>query len=247
MVQLARSVKHRVAAAAWFAAAACSPPDWPDVSPGDGASASGGSGSNPGASASGGLNGDAPPTNVVTRDPRPASGSGKDGPLPVDGGAPTPDASGTAGASGESLASEPDAGVEAVEPPPDASTEPPAPADPEPVCDGTLLDGVCWYLGAAGESCNGVCATHGAFSPVSAAVLGTPAQGGSVDGCAAVLGALIGFSDTVREGYRDDGRGLGCHVYEDDEAPTIAWWLASPELSPEVSLEAVRVVCGCSR
>lgn len=245
MVHLARPVQHRLGAIACVAAAACSPPDWPDVP----ASSNGGSESSLGASPSGGTNGDAFPAMMATPGPGPVSGVGQEGSGPINGIAPGNEGLRDAGGSGESLANEPDAGGEPIEAAPDASdgTPPPAEPEPEPVCDGTLLQDVCWYLGDVGEACDDTCETHGGFSPASVAVLGTPSQGGSAEGCAAVLAALVGFSDPLRQGYRDDDRGLGCHVYEEDEDPSIAWWLTSPALSPDAALDDVRVVCGCSR
>jgi hypothetical protein len=136
----------------------------------------------------------------------------------------------------------------------DASIEPPgapSPAEPvpEPACAGVGLGGACWYLGDAELACNDVCASHGGFAPEAATIVGTPAQGGSVEGCTAVLEALgaLPAPVTVTAGFRDDGLGFGCHVFTNAPAATAAWWLSAPDLSPTASGIAIRIACGCVR
>jgi hypothetical protein len=114
------------------------------------------------------------------------------------------------------------------------------------VCGGALLQGACWYLGDVGQSCDDVCATHGGFSAGALAVIGTPGQGGSLEGCTAVLQALGAFSGAVTEGYREDGLGLGCHLYVEAAGTEVAWWLTAPELSPQAFSAQSRAACGCS-
>lgn len=132
-----------------------------------------------------------------------------------------------------------DAGVQA----PDAVAPSPAPE-----CDGQALQGVCWYLGDDSQTCDGVCATHGGFSDATSALLGTPEQGGSLESCVAVLQVLDTGVSTVREGFRGDGLGLGCHVFINAAgAVTDAWWLTAPALASAASGIRVSRACGCAR
>ena len=129
---------------------------------------------------------------------------------------------------------------------PDAGEEPPPPPPPgEPDCAGTLQGGFCWYLGEPAQACNTVCAPHGGFEPASAASVGTPAQGGALEACAAVLEALGEPPGSVLEGVREDTLGFGCHIFVAADGTTSAWWLTSPELSPSVSSPSARLACAC--
>jgi len=107
-------------------------------------------------------------------------------------------------------------------------------------CVGVEYASVCWYLGSTGSSCNQVCVSHGQTAANMASVVGTQAQGGSLQQCATLL-ALLGVSQSLSSGTRSDGAGLGCHVYQ--SAP---WWLTSPAFSPSASNPATRIVCGCT-
>src|SRR5664280_115847 len=49
------------------------------------------------------------------------------------------------------------------------------------------LNGLCWYLGAAGASCSDTCANHGGLSSLAVSYVGTALQGGSLSKCTAVL------------------------------------------------------------
>ena len=137
----------------------------------------------------------------------------------------------------------------APEQPADAGADPPdAVAAPRAECAGEALRGVCWYLGADSQSCDDACSAHGGFSQASLAILGTPAQGGSLADCTAVLQALDVLQGSVSEGFREDGLGLGCHVFVDGEgALTDAWWLTSPALASAAVGVQVRRACGCVR
>jgi hypothetical protein len=158
-----------------------------------------------------------------------------------DAGAPAPDAQAPNAEPGVLTGQDPNP------PPPDAGpTEPPLPP-PQPVCGGTLLQGSCWYLGNVSQACDDVCSIHGGFSAPSAAVIGTPAQGGSIEACTAILDALGALSGVVTEGFRDDALGLGCHLYVEASGAEVAWWLTSPDLSPQASSTQSRQVCGCVR
>jgi hypothetical protein len=109
------------------------------------------------------------------------------------------------------------------------------------------LQSACWYLGDVGQACADVCATHAGFSPASAGLIGTPAQGGSIEGCTAVLQALGALPGLVSEGFREDGLGLGCHLFVEAAGTEVAWWLTSPDLSPQAFSAQSRQVCACVR
>jgi hypothetical protein len=156
----------------------------------------------------------------------------------------------------EPAATRADAGLPLVPPnAPDAAApgEPPAldagsePVPVEPECGGALLGGACWYLGVAGEACNDVCGARGGLEPASTAWVGTPAQGGSIESCAAVLAALGQLPGAVTEGFREDELGFGCHVFLDVTGAASAWWLTAPAFSPAVSDPSARLACGCVR
>jgi hypothetical protein len=146
-------------------------------------------------------------------------------------------------------AERPDAGTaaEPIDTAPDASAAVPVLPEPEPACGGTVVQGSCWYLGDVGQACADVCATHAGFSLASAALVGTPAQGGSIEGCTAVLQALAALPGLVNEGFREDGLGLGCHLFVEATGTEVAWWLTSPDLSPQAFSAQSRQVCACVR
>jgi hypothetical protein len=121
------------------------------------------------------------------------------------------------------------------------------PPEPEPECASLSFRGSCWYVAAQGQSCTAACATRGGFSPASLAVVGSPAQGGSLEACDAILQAFGAPAGVVNEGFRDDGLGFGCHLFIDDDDTATAWWLTEPDLTPDVSEANVRMVCGCVR
>lgn len=108
-------------------------------------------------------------------------------------------------------------------------------------CVGAAYDGSCWYLGASGSGCDDVCAAHGQMASTMASSVGTAAQGGSLQKCSTLL-RLLGVSANPSEGTRNDGLGLGCHVYQN-----VAWWLTSPTFSPTASMGSTRRVCGCTQ
>jgi len=118
-------------------------------------------------------------------------------------------------------------------------------ADAGPGCGGTLLGGICWYLGPLDQSCNQVCATHGGFNSAATAVVGTPAQGGNIEDCTALLTALLGNDDdVVVGGTQVAGNGVGCHLFEAQAGRR--WWLTAPDFSPDVGLVGAQIVCGCN-
>jgi hypothetical protein len=183
------------------------------------------------------------------------SGSSGEGNTPV-GGVSSPGSS-TGNGSSAPVALEPDAGpplfepgagdagADPVGPPEPPSPPPPPPPEPELECASVAFQGSCWYVGALGLSCATVCATRGGFSPASLAVVGTPAQGGSIDACDALLQAFGAPAGVVNEGFREDGLGFGCHLFIDAEDTATAWWLTSPALTADVSDPSVRMLCGC--
>jgi hypothetical protein len=244
MRTLAGSVK-RFAVAAAFGAMACEVPDksslYEPLEPGPVGAEEPGMGAAP----------EAPPEDADNGLDTGASGNaGKEG---------TPPISGPLLPAVEPAASEADAGLSPAPPnvpsvdaaapneplAPDAGNEPVPPLEPE--CGGALLDGICWYLGGAGEACNDVCATRGGFEPAATAWVGTPAQGGSIESCTAVLSALGELPGLVTEGFREDELGLGCHIFLDAAAAASAWWLTAPEFSPAAFATSARLACGCLR
>jgi len=260
MLQLPGSGVRRLGVAVLLAGAACGAPDSsglfgpassspirseatnPDTSPGVGADA-------------------APRLEPPSRPETPASGSSGEGNVPIggvsasasniddgsdaavalDAGAPIP------ALPGADAGAEPPAQPEPPQPQPPEPPDPPAPPlpEPEPECAGARLEGSCWYVGALGLSCTTVCATRGGFSPASLAVVGTPAQGGSIDACDAILQALGAPPGVVNEGFREDALGFGCHLFIDAEDTATAWWLTVPDLTSDISDPSVRMVCGC--
>jgi len=92
-----------------------------------------------------------------------------------------------------------------------------------------------WYLGPLDQSCNQVCAIQGGFHSAATAVVGTPAQGGNIEDCTALLTALLGNDDdVVVEGTQGAGNGIGCHLFEAQAGRR--WWLTTPDSSPDVVL-----------
>ena len=107
-------------------------------------------------------------------------------------------------------------------------------------CAGVSYQGLCWYLGPTGSSCQQFCSSHGQVASTMANYVGTTAQGGSMLECTAILLGL-GVLQIPSSGTRTNGSGLGCHLY--DGAP---WWLNSPAFSESASDPSARIVCGCA-
>jgi hypothetical protein len=204
----------------------------------------------------------APPLELPPLEPAPAGGSGGEGNTAVAGGVSPPSSKGGR-SSGQPAALNPDAGLPIAQPDgPDAGAapqEPPAPEPsepeppaapdvpaPEPECAGALVEGGCWYLGAVGQSCDAVCATRGGFSLASLGIVGTPAQGGSIEGCDAVLQVFGAPPGVINEGFREDGLGFGCHAFINADGTATAWWLTAPDAAPDVADPNVRIACGCA-
>jgi hypothetical protein len=243
MVPLVRSTPLGVMLAL-LSVAACSAPDWPAVA----GSSSGGASDSPETPASNAGTGIGPLPEPARTPPPGVSGSvGQEGAAPLSGGVSNLGGEADAGSTRPTIL------VDAGAAPTDASIEPPSAPDgpaepePEPECAGVRVEGVCWYLGAAELACDEVCASRGGFAPEGARIVGTPAQGGSIEGCTAVLEALDALPAPVTPGFRDDGLGLGCHIFTNATAATAAWWLDAPDLSPAASGIAVRIACSCVR
>lgn len=111
-------------------------------------------------------------------------------------------------------------------------------------CAGTALNGICWYLGAANQSCTDACSAHGGVNTTSEKMVGIPAQGGSIASCALVLAAL-GTRELPAEATRSDGNGLGCHVLTGRS--NTAYWLSSPRFSETAHLSNATIACGCNQ
>jgi hypothetical protein len=128
---------------------------------------------------------------------------------------------------------------------PDAG-EPPAPPDSQASCAGLRFGDGCWYLGNVGQSCERVCAPHDGFSAAALPTVGTASQGGSSAACARVLDAL-GVTLSVTTGVRNDGAGLGCHLFIGSDGELGAWWLAAPDFAVDAASVRSRLACGCAR
>ena len=127
----------------------------------------------------------------------------------------------------------------------DAADVPEAGVDAGLSCEGTLLDGICWYLGPEGESCSEVCEDRGGFNPAALAVIGTASQGGSPESCSVLLEVLDATANqVVVQGTQMAGIGVGCHLF--DAQAGYWWWLESPDFSQAASLDGGSIVCGCN-
>jgi hypothetical protein len=108
-------------------------------------------------------------------------------------------------------------------------------------CAGQRLFGICWYLGAFGESCEQVCSAHGGYADAATLFTGARAQGGSPEECTAILGVLAA-DVPARTAFRGDGVGVGCHTFGLGENP---YWLTLPNFEPSSRLRLARIACGC--
>jgi hypothetical protein len=111
-------------------------------------------------------------------------------------------------------------------------------------CAGHSYAGICWYLGDPGWSCDGVCSDHGQYADQATRLIGTPAQGGTVDACKAVLNVLGVPALVVTVGVRaNTSQGFGCHLFGATATP---WWLTDPPFRPLAFNENARIACGCT-
>jgi hypothetical protein len=149
-------------------------------------------------------------------------------------------ASGNSGAGGMAVLDPPDASAA------DAAVTSDGGIDAGRSCNGALMNAICWYLGPVGESCNEVCEPRGGFDPAAIEVVGTEAQGGSVEECTAVLDVLFADPGTAAQSGTQAVQGVGCHLYEDQEGEVTRWWLSAPPFNPDASLVGVPLACGCN-
>jgi hypothetical protein len=111
-------------------------------------------------------------------------------------------------------------------------------SSPSGGCAGVVYEDMCWYLGERGQSCDATCARHGAVDERGATVVGTTAQGGSLDGCSQLLETL-GMSVAPTAAIRKDV-GIGCHMYDAE-----AYWLDEPSFATDASQVSSRIACAC--
>jgi hypothetical protein len=105
---------------------------------------------------------------------------------------------------------------------------------------GTCLGEICWYLGEAGATCAQTCQNRGGYHADATRFIGTAAQGGNAEQCAAIL-RLLGYDQEPAPASRPDV-GLGCHLWGAEQG---AYWLTAPDFAPNAGLAEARVVCGC--
>lgn len=110
------------------------------------------------------------------------------------------------------------------------------------VCEGASALGSCWYLGARGLSCEQACSEHGGFNPTSIALVGTRAQGGTLENCATVMSEL-GVRSLVVAAVRLDGVGIGCHRWA-----SLSYWLAADTVlyTGSSSAPLAELACACN-
>jgi len=144
-------------------------------------------------------------------------------------------ASGEGGEGSGGGASNMDAGADA------ADAAPPEP-DAAPVCSGTLVGELCWHLGDLGDSCVDTCADRGGYDERGTPIIGSDAQGGSLEQCTVILEALLGEEADTNDNNNDDA-GVGCHLRGDDEDRV---WLEEADFAPDESDAEARIACSCA-
>ncbi|MDD9939832.1 MAG: hypothetical protein OXU20_02100 [Myxococcales bacterium] len=142
----------------------------------------------------------------------------------------------------------PDAGMDAAVDERDASADSTVPAAADAgadagsmACGGTPVFGLCWYLGAEGQSCDQACAARGGFDWDALAHVGIPNQGGSAAECGTILTAL-GYATAPTTSTRVDRKGLGCHVW----SRTTVWWIETDAFDPSESVPLASIACACN-
>ena len=169
--------------------------------------------------------------------------TGDDGAIGPAGG---PDAGEHEGGLSDDAARLADAHVPLPLPAADASSLVLPDASPLLSCAGTAVLGLCWHLGGYGASCDQTCdAGHGGFDSRTIYYTGEPREGGSLANCQTVLFAL-GVTTAPMGGYRPDGLGLGCHVFNSGAS----YWIDDRQDGPFDSGDsyfAARRACACVR
>ncbi len=122
-----------------------------------------------------------------------------------------------------------------------ASVDEPVSTNTDTDCKGGVsYENLCWFLGDLDESCMEVCAERGGIDETAASIIGSPEQSGTWTACRDIV-RLLGILGEVAAGYRTDGAGLGCHIWDDGEI----WWLYSPDFDPGARMPNAQLVCGC--
>jgi hypothetical protein len=57
----------------------------------------------------------------------------------------------------------------------------------------------------------------------------------------------LGARLPVTIGVREDGAGLGCHLFIGLDGEVGAWWLATPDFAVDAANVRSRLACGCAR
>lgn len=104
-------------------------------------------------------------------------------------------------------------------------------------CGGTTVGGYCWYYGAAGDSCDTVCSTHGGTNAATISYVGSS---GTDAQCQSVLAA---FGDNATF-YQDScSTGWGCYSLT---SPARRIRCADPVTTQSASNGIIRRVCACN-
>lgn len=104
---------------------------------------------------------------------------------------------------------------------------------------GVAVNSVCWYYGAAGESCTTVCASRGGYNSATLTYVGS---GGSAANCGAVMDAL-GVAGTGNATAQGCGLAIGCY-YDTTTAPN-RFLCTSPATNTGDSYGFGRRICAC--
>lgn len=109
-------------------------------------------------------------------------------------------------------------------------------------CDGLLVEDYCWYLGAQGQSCDVVCASHGGYDEATRTYAGSEGSNSNCYTVLAAVGAPVGYSDNVTT--ESNWAGLGCCYWYYNER---ARWTRD-DLSPtnsRASYPTIHRICAC--
>lgn len=106
-------------------------------------------------------------------------------------------------------------------------------------CGGTQAGGHCWYFGAAGASCDNVCASHGGYHEATRTYAGSEGTTSNCDQLLNMLGAPADPSGTGTINLR----GLGCYY---SYGTNSRWRDTYPTLSNASSSNRSRV-CACQK
>jgi len=85
-------------------------------------------------------------------------------------------------------------------------TESGSSTDTDTTCDGSVVGGYCWYLGAMGADCAATCASHGGYDEATRTYAGSD---GTNEACTDVLDALAIGSGTAND-WSMGLTGMGC-------------------------------------